>query len=145
MKRLVNGKEVDLQLSGAAVRAAGDRLLVTTKDGVFSAVAVKRGDAILISYRGRQYTIEPVRAARKHHAKDHSGDLTSPLPGAVVEVLTAVGDAVKLGDKIVVLEAMKTQQSFSAPFDGTVAEIHVKKGDQVAEGTLLAVVDPIED
>jgi biotin carboxyl carrier protein len=144
MKRLVNGKEAELEPSGASIRDGGDRLLVSCEDGVYSALAIKKGDAVLVSFRGRQYTIEPVKAARKHHGKDHSGDLISPLPGAVVDVLVAVGEAVKTGDKIVVLEAMKTQQSFAAPFDGKVAEIRVKKGDQVAEGTLLAVVDPIE-
>ena len=50
-----------------------------------------------------------------------------------------------MGQKVVVLEAMKTQQSFTAPFDGVVSEVHVVKGEQVSEGALLAVVDPIEE
>jgi biotin carboxyl carrier protein len=60
-------------------------------------------------------------------------------------VLVSTGEQVKMGQKVVVLEAMKTQQSFTAPFDGVVSEVHVVKGEQVSEGALLAVVDPIEE
>jgi biotin carboxyl carrier protein len=145
MKRIVNGVEVELVPSGAPIRSVGDRLMVTTPDGVYSAVAIRRGDSVLVSYRGRQYTVEPVKTKRTHAGKDHSGDLISSLPGAVVEVLVSTGEQVKMGQKVVVLEAMKTQQSFTAPFDGVVSEVHVVKGEQVSEGALLAVVHPIEE
>jgi len=62
------------------------------------------------------------------------------MPGQVVEVLAAEGDRVGKGDKLVILEAMKTQQAFLAPFDGTVTQMSCKKGEQVAEGALLASI-----
>ena len=80
MKRIVNGVEVEIVPSGAPIRSVGDRLMVTTPDGVYSAVAIRRGDSVLVSYRGRQYTVEPVKTKRTHAGKDHSGDLISSLP-----------------------------------------------------------------
>lgn len=145
MKRLVNGQEVNLESVGSQVRSFGDRLMVSTPDGQKSAVAVKRGDVTYVSFQGRQYTIEPVKAARKGAGKDHSGDLISPMPGAVVDVLVSESQDVKKGDKIVVLEAMKTQQTFVAPFDGKVTKLSVSKGEQVSEGVVMAVVEPIKE
>ena len=52
------------------------------------------------------------------------------------------GDRVTKGQVIVVVEAMKTQQPFVAPFDGTVTSVKVDKNDQVADGQVLAVVEP---
>lgn len=62
------------------------------------------------------------------------------MPGVIVDVLLEAGVTVMKGDKILVLEAMKTQQPFLAPFDGTLAEVKVSKGEQVGEGALLALV-----
>lgn len=62
------------------------------------------------------------------------------MPGQIVDILAAEGDTVTKGDKILVLEAMKTQQAFTAPFDGIVQKIAVQKGDQVGDGDLLALV-----
>lgn len=64
------------------------------------------------------------------------------MPGSIVEVRAAEGQAVERGDKLVILEAMKTQQSFEAPFAGTVTSLPVSAGDQVVEGQLLALVEP---
>lgn len=64
------------------------------------------------------------------------------MPGSIVEVRAVEGQAVERGDKLVILEAMKTQQSFEAPFAGTVTSLPVSTGDQVVEGQLLALVEP---
>jgi 3-methylcrotonyl-CoA carboxylase alpha subunit len=64
------------------------------------------------------------------------------MPGLVVDIKVRVGDEVKKGDKLLVLEAMKTQQSVTAPFDGTVEAINVDVGDQVVEGILMLRVKP---
>jgi 3-methylcrotonyl-CoA carboxylase alpha subunit len=56
-------------------------------------------------------------------------------------VLVSVGDKVTKGQKLIVLEAMKTQQPFNAPFDGTVKALNAVKGAQVNDGELLVVVE----
>lgn len=59
------------------------------------------------------------------------GDVASPMPGRVVKVLVAVGDAVKAGDPVLVIEAMKMESRVPAPVGGTVASLYVKDGDDV--------------
>jgi len=65
------------------------------------------------------------------------GRLTAPMPGKVVAFLAAVGDAVKAGQPLAVIEAMKMEHTIAAPHDGTVAELLYAVGDQVAEGGVL--------
>ena len=64
------------------------------------------------------------------------------MPGAVVEVLAQEGEVVTKGQRIVVVEAMKTQQILAAPFDGHVASLSAVAGAQVTEGQMLAKVEP---
>ncbi len=61
----------------------------------------------------------------------HPGDVTTPMPGRVVKLMVAQGDAVKAGDPLLVVEAMKMENRVQAPIDGKVATIHVKEGDEV--------------
>jgi propionyl-CoA carboxylase alpha chain len=68
------------------------------------------------------------------------------MPGGVVRVLVAQGDAVSAGQPLVVLEAMKMEHTVTAPLDGFVAEIAVGSGDQVDTGQVLAIVnEPVEE
>jgi len=62
------------------------------------------------------------------------------LPGKIVKVLVAEGDAVETGHTLVIMEAMKMEHSLGAPHDGVVAEVRVSEGEQVSEGTVLVVV-----
>ena len=66
--------------------------------------------------------------------------VTSPLPGVILEVSVKVGDAVKRGDKVMVLEAMKMENVIEATADGTVTAIKVDKGDSVLEGAPLVII-----
>ena len=70
-----------------------------------------------------------------------AGSLLAPMPGTVVSVAVAAGDAVRAGQQVLVLEAMKMQHTITAPADGVVADIPVRAGEQVAAGAVLAVVD----
>jgi acetyl/propionyl-CoA carboxylase alpha subunit len=74
------------------------------------------------------------------HAVAH-GSLVAPMPGAVVRVLVAAGDAVSKGQPLVVLEAMKMEHTVASPSHGTVSEVSVAAGQQVDAGAVLAVVD----
>jgi propionyl-CoA carboxylase alpha chain len=71
-----------------------------------------------------------------------AGSLTAPMPGTVLRVAVTVGDAVKAGDPLVVLEAMKMEHAVKAVADGTVGEVLVAEADQVDAGTVLIVVTP---
>ena len=76
-----------------------------------------------------------VRAAGAATLSD--GVLQSPMPGRVVGVSVQAGQAVMQGQPLVALEAMKMEHTLVAPFDGTVAELTVAVGDQVAENVML--------
>lgn len=76
---------------------------------------------------------------------DGPGTITAPMPGKILELLVEANATVNKGDPILVMEAMKMEQTITAPRDGMVAELPVKAGDQVADGTILAVITSPED
>jgi propionyl-CoA carboxylase alpha chain len=71
-----------------------------------------------------------------------AGSLLAPMPGLVRRVLVEVGAVVTAGQPLLVLEAMKMEQTVAAPAAGVVAELRAKAGEQVAAGQVLAVVEP---
>ena len=80
---------------------------------------------------------QPAAATAAPAAQPASGagnKVTSPPPGVIIEVSVKVGDAVKAGQKVAVIEAMKMENEISATKDGTISAIHVSKGDSVLEG-----------
>lgn len=78
---------------------------------------------------------------RQPGAEDTEGGCVAPMPGAMVAVHVAVGDAVTAGQPVAVLEAMKMEHTVTAPDDGTVAEVRVAARDQVEAGTVLLVIE----
>ncbi|MCQ2515967.1 MAG: biotin/lipoyl-binding protein [Saccharofermentans sp.] len=70
-----------------------------------------------------------------------AGSTVAPMPGTILKVSVNVGDAVKAGDSIVVLEAMKMENDITAPKDGVVKTIAVAKGQTVAKGDVLFEVE----
>ena len=66
--------------------------------------------------------------------------ITSPMPGSILDVKVNVGDKVKYGQTLAVLEAMKMENDIPATQDGEVAEIKVKKGDIVETDAVLIVL-----
>jgi propionyl-CoA carboxylase alpha chain len=73
------------------------------------------------------------------------GSLVAPMPGTVTAVHVSVGDAVAVGQPLLVLEAMKMQHPVVAGTAGVVRSLDVVQGTQVDAGTLLAVIEPTED
>ncbi len=66
--------------------------------------------------------------------------ITSPMPGNILAVNVAVGDMVKKGQVLMVLEAMKMENEIMAPHDGKVTAVAVTKGAAVESGTLLCTI-----
>lgn len=81
----------------------------------------------------------PAPAAAPAAAADGQKVL-SPMPGTILSVNVSVGSAVKAGEVILILEAMKMENEIVAPCDGTVKQLAVQKGSTVATDALLAVV-----
>lgn len=68
-------------------------------------------------------------------------EVTAPMSGTILDIVTHVGDTVQAGDRLCVLEAMKMQNVLPAPVGGTVRQIVVSKGDAVDAGDLLITIE----
>ena len=82
----------------------------------------------------------PVEAAPAATATTGGTTITSPMPGTILDVKVNVGDKVKFGQTLAILEAMKMENDIPATADGEVAEIRVKKGDVVETDSVLIVL-----
>ncbi|HTM43822.1 MAG TPA: biotin carboxylase N-terminal domain-containing protein [Polyangiaceae bacterium] len=71
-----------------------------------------------------------------------AGQVRAGAPSMVVAIAVAQGEQVKVGQRLGLLEAMKMEIGFDSPIDGTVTEIRVRKGQQVAAGDVMLVIDP---
>jgi 3-methylcrotonyl-CoA carboxylase alpha subunit len=100
---------------------------------------------------GRQVTVfgdapltfgipDPLARGQADHGGDH---VLAPMPGLVQAVVVAVGDSVKAGDRVVVLEAMKMEHVLRAPRDGVVASVAVTPGAQVTAGALIIALEEL--
>ena len=82
----------------------------------------------------------PAPAAPAAAAPAGGEKVTSPMPGTILDVKVAQGAAVKKGDVLMILEAMKMENEIMCPCDGKVASINTSKGAAVESGTLLCVI-----
>lgn len=73
--------------------------------------------------------------------KKGSGVVKSPLPGTIISIGVAKGEKVVIGQKLIVLEAMKMENNINSDKEGIVSEIKVKKGETVMEGQIMLVID----
>lgn len=80
-------------------------------------------------------------AATSKGAVNKANAVKAPLPGVITDILVAVGDEVKAGDNVVVLEAMKMANNLAAEKDGKVTAICVKIGESVMEDDALVVIE----
>jgi glutaconyl-CoA/methylmalonyl-CoA decarboxylase subunit gamma len=69
-----------------------------------------------------------------------TGNIKSPLPGVILDIYVNEGDSVKIGQKLLMLEAMKMENNINADKEGRVTSIKFKKGDSVMEGDILIVI-----
>ena len=83
----------------------------------------------------------PAPAAAAPVAATKGNAIKTPLPGVIIDVKVNVGDDVKKGDTVVILEAMKMENNINADRDGKVVAVQVTKGDTVADGAVLVVLE----
>ena len=85
----------------------------------------------------------PAAVAAKPAAKPAAakGGVKSPLPGVILDIKVKEGDEVKKGQTVIILEAMKMENSINADRDGKITAIKVSKGESVLEGTDLVIIE----
>jgi 3-methylcrotonyl-CoA carboxylase alpha subunit len=106
---------------------------------------VSAGAGAIVAHDGRQrLRLQPVAMYRHEQADDAAGadKVAAPMPGRVVVVKVAEGDAVEAGQELMVIEAMKMELSLKAPRDGTVASVHAAPGEFVEADAVLVALSP---
>ena len=135
----INGGEYDVTINGienniADVQVNGTQYKVEIENAPKAAAAPAAAPAAAQA---------PAAAAAPAAAPQASGEgevVTSPLPGVIIEVSAAVGQTVKAGQKVAVLEAMKMENEIQAPKDGKITAVHVSKGDSILEGANIVTI-----
>lgn len=144
----MNMKEYKFKINGKGYDVAIDTMegnvASVTVNGVAYQVELENTPAaesdaatpVMIQNPARPAAPAPAAAAEKAAAGAGKA-VTSPLPGVVIAIKVNVGDVVKSGQEVAVLEAMKMENSIEATQDGTVTAVHVTKGDSIQEGTAI--------
>ena len=137
LRLAIGGKEASF--SGEALPDGAFSLRLDGR--VFKARAVRDGsDWHVFSSGGyRRLTLEEALHGEELDAR--LGSLAAPMPGKVIQVLSRPGDAVKKGQALLILEAMKMEHTICAPADGVVKEVHFAPGEQVLEGAELITLE----
>ncbi len=125
----VHGETYRVDITGVGVKGEGKRHFYLSIDGMPEEVVFEPLNAF-VGGGGSQ---------RKQASAP--GDVSTTMPGNVVDVLVAVGDVVKAGQTVLVSEAMKMETEIQAPIAGTVKAVHVGKGDRVNPGEVLIEIE----
>jgi 3-methylcrotonyl-CoA carboxylase alpha subunit len=153
-----------LRLGEREFKVAGDRGGYVTVDDVHVAVralsdgtvwvddgtgrrgwAVAAGDVRWVFLDGRVFQFDVQRqGARQTRGPLHHGALAAPMPATVRRIGVKAGDAVKKGQTLVLLEAMKMELPVRSASDGTVTSVNCTEGELVQPGTTLVELDELE-
>ena len=141
MKYIINDMEYNVTVNSVT----GDKAEVTV-NGVVYQVKIENNEVVNAVPASVQPAASPVAAAPVSPATPAAPaagagkPVKSPLPGVIVAVKVKVGDAVKNGQVVAVLEAMKMENEIQAEFDGVVTSVNVSQGDSILEGAPIVTI-----
>ena len=138
----INGNQYNVDINSvegniASVSVNGTSYQVELEDAPAAPVQAVPVQTSVITPAAARVQAAP---APKPAASGAGKPVTSPLPGVIIAVKVNVGDSVKAGQEVAVLEAMKMENSIEAVQDGTVTAIHVAKGDSILEGAAIVTI-----
>ena len=138
----INGKDYEVAVNGiegknAAVTVNGVNYNVEMENAAPAAAPAPAQAAPAAAPAPAAAATAPAAAPK---ASGAGKDVVSPLPGVVISVDVKVGDAVKRGQKVAVIEAMKMENEILSENDGTVTAVHVSKGDSVLEDAKIVTI-----
>lgn len=129
----INGQDFDV-----TVESADETSAKVTVNGETLSVDILEEAAAIKAPADKTAVAAPVKPVEGIAAA--GCDVTSPLPGVIVEICVVPGQAVKAGEKVAVLEAMKMENDILAEQSGTVTAVHAAKGDSVLEGARIVTI-----
>jgi 3-methylcrotonyl-CoA carboxylase alpha subunit len=129
----VNGKTVSVQV----LRAENGRMDLLIDGQPVTAYVSADMAKRWVTINGQTVMLTKTSGAKQGIRHDHAGGLIAPMPGQVRSVSVGVGDAVKKGQTLVVIEAMKMEIRIQALKDGTVKTVYVKQGQTVEREQIL--------
>ena len=132
----INGHSYGVKIDGNVANVNGQNYNISIKDGIDAAAAPAMAPAPSLP------SAAPLAVESKPTASAGTGEtiVSAPMPGLVLRILVSVGDQIKEGDVLIILESMKMETPVSATTDGTIDTISVKQGDQVkADETLVRI------
>lgn len=135
----INGNEYAVAIekmedNQAAVSVNGNEYKVEVEGMAAPKRAVRPAVAAAAAPVANSVPVSKVEAPR---ATGTVGDIKSPLPGVLLDVMVHEGDTVKVGQRLMVLEAMKMENNIDSDREGVVRALKVRKGDSVLEGDVL--------
>ena len=137
-----DGVSLGGQTLRVSVEPLGDGEFLVRHDGRAHALHVARArDRVFLFWDGVVYVLSEEREGAPRASRSDASALEAPMPGRVSAVKTAPGRAVRKGEELVVVEAMKMENALRAPRDGTVRAVRVAVGDMVAPGRPLVELE----
>ena len=139
------GAEVQAQMDDATFNARiasveGGRYLVDVDGHTQKAFAIRIKDDVFLKIGGRHWTFKDI-TFQEYGGDGLSGgaaeNVCAPMPGSVIKILVAEGDAVKANQSLAIVEAMKMENEVKAPADAVIGKILVQPGQQVGAGEIL--------
>jgi pyruvate carboxylase subunit B len=125
----VHGETYRVDITGVGVKTDGKRHFYMSLDGMPEEVVFEPLNQFVSG------------ATNKRKQISAPGDVSTTMPGNIVEVLVKEGDVVKAGQAVLITEAMKMETEVQAPINGTVKAIHIVKGDRVTPGEVLIEIE----
>ena len=125
----VHGETYRVDITGVGVKGDGKRHFYLSIDGMPEEVVFEPLNDFVAGAGG------------KRKQASAPGDVSTTMPGNIVDVLVKEGDVVKAGQAVLITEAMKMETEVQAPIAGTVKAVHVAKGDRVNPGEVLVEID----
>ncbi|RAH14638.1 MAG: hypothetical protein CMB56_005150 [Methanobacteriota archaeon] len=129
--------EKDFQLSNTNFSIKSNKIILSQGGQNIVAYVVKQKDTWWVKINGRTltYTSGDIRKTNRKQLND--GSLLSPMPGTVLDVKVTKGQSVKIGDSLIIMEAMKMEHKITAPFNGTVEKLNCEISQKVDRGFVL--------
>ena len=137
----VHGETYQIKIRGAGHKSAERRPFYVYVDGMPEEIMVETLEDVPTGGSAGTAVRSGVPKDSRRPKATKAGDVTSAMPGTIVDITVNVGDKVNAGDSVLVVEAMKMQSEVPAPIAGIVKDIHVKRGDSVnPDEVLLEIV-----